>query len=129
MKKNSKIVAVAVSLMLVVLVLAGCGGGGSAPEELAGKWTLSGADVMGQTVSIEDIAATGVDVDMSFDFKSEKKVEVSGTTGGTTATDTVDYTYENGAITITQQGTTITLELVEGTLQYDVGGAKLLFKR
>lgn len=126
MKMTSKVFT---GLLVVVLVFAMAGCGGSAPEELAGKWNLTGMEVMGQTLSMDEVSAMGVSADIYFDFKDGKKVEVSATGGGTSAAETINYTYENSTVTISQQGTEISLELQDDTLRWDMGSGVLLFKR
>ena len=128
MKKAGKISFLAACLALMLVLFTACGGG-LAPEELAGTWKMTGGEAMGQTITMEELKAQGVDVQMTLNFKDDKNVEIEVVNGGVSQKDTVAYTFENGTVTVSQQGATLIFELENDTLRVDAGGATLILER
>ena len=121
MKKHlSKILLAAFAVMLLSMsVLVGCE---STPDSLEGtKWGIESVSYNGQTMDINQYAqAIGVSADeMTIEFKDGKAIAGGGETSA------VDYTYENGKVSI--MGTEFTVN--GNTMEAEQDGAKIVMKR
>ena len=123
MKKHlSKILLAAVAVMLLSMsVLVGCGGGGT-PDSLEGtKWGIESISYNGVNMDVAQYAQmAGVSADqMVIEFKDGKA------TAAGVGSSAVDYTYENGKVTI--QGTTF--DVKGDTMEIEESGVKMVLKR
>ena len=126
--KKTQLLKVAAALVLVlamVLSLAACG----SPEGVEGTWKLTEMKMGDLTMSMDDLASMGLDVDMTLEFKAD----------GTVLANLGD---ENGTGTYTLEGSklVITIDDVPEEFEYDAGagvirmtepstGAEVIFKR
>ena len=114
-----------ISLLLLVLVLAisvfaACGKGGNKDNAIVGTWKVSQVESDGQFVDLEEFEAqTGVNFDITFDFKTDGKVSMDmmgqkydgeyKLTGDKLVIDGVEVDYTGDKITIEESGTKMVL--------------------
>ncbi|MFV0352382.1 MAG: hypothetical protein ACK5JF_08775 [Oscillospiraceae bacterium] len=123
MKNVVKSVAVSLSVLMLLLLVA-CGGGS---KEVEGKWTLTGVEAMGQSISVDEMDEMGMGsiMDFTFEFKGGK---VSVTSGGVTS-GSIKYEYKDGVVTLNENGTEMTLEVNGEEMTMDFSGVKMIFAR
>lgn len=92
------------------LVFTACGSSSQAPEELAGTWYMTGIEMtsLGQFYTLEDLAAQGIDANMTLTFTTADEVDVQGGVGGMVS----------GTAGYTLNGDTLTIDSPQGNVQY-----------
>lgn len=123
-----RILSLTTVFMLLMILCTACSAG-PAPEELAGTWKMTSGEASGQTITMEQLSALGIEVDVTLVFDNAKKVEISMINGEDSIKDTLAYTYENGAVTVEEGGDKLVFNLENDTLRLEAGGAILVLER
>lgn len=116
-----KVFALMIALTLA-LCLCACGGGGEETDPNAGLYTCTGIEMMGITMTPEEIFEDG---DASIELKSGGKCTF--TMEGTS--ETCDWTLDGDAITVEVEGEPFTGTLADGVIVLDVMGMNMTFEK
>ena len=118
---NKKKVGLLTLVMVLTLsLLVACGGGGSKDNAIVGTWKISQVESGGEFVDLEEFEAqTGINFDITFDFKTNGKVSMDmmgqkydgeyKLTGDKLVIDGVEVDYTGDKITIEESGTKMVL--------------------
>lgn len=115
MKKQFKALIVIAVIALLCAAAVGCAGGSD--NAAVGKWNLKQVDLMGQTLTADELAAASPDLaNTSVEFKGDGTYTL--TSGGDT--DTGGYKIDGTTITLTEDGITMTGEVSGDSLELDL---------
>ena len=108
MKRTSRILTLLLVSVMIFSCLAACAGGG-----VVGTWKLDKIEIGGMSMSVSDFAEQyDMDIDMSFEFKSDNTV--TGKVYGETMTGT--YAVNGNKVTVTLDGESMDFILDGNTL-------------
>lgn len=115
MKKQFKTLIVIAVIGVLCIAAAACSSGGD--NAAVGKWDLKSVDLMGQSLTAEELAAANPDLaNTSVEFKADGTYSL--TSGGNT--DSGGYKIEENTITLSESGITMTGEITGDTLLLDL---------
>jgi len=114
-------------LLLAICSLAGCEKKKTAPEELAGKWVLTGARHDGVEYTVEELQEFGINITRSINFIDDVNVVLAVGVRDDSLLGATPYTFDGSTVTIPAADMTLTLD--GSLLLYQTGQITQLFER